>query len=233
MCAASPAMNLPPAVVLLALVTSPAAPANPLLSPSPLPYAYPPFDRITDDHHAPAFDQAMRAHLAEIEAILGAAEPPTFANTLVALERSGADLARVRAFFFNLAGAHGNDRTRELERTLAPRLAAHADRIRLDPRLFARVDRLHAERDRLGLDAESRRLLERTHADLVRAGARLAPADQDRLRALNAEISSLQTHFTQNVLQEVNAGLVFVERAEELAGLEPGEIAAAAAAARG
>ena len=218
--------------VIAPAASAPPSPENPLLAPSPLEYAYPPFDRIRDEHYAAAFEQGMAEQLREVEAILAAPEAPTFANTLVALERSGVTLARARSVFFNLAGAHGNDRTRALERQLAPRLAAHADAIRLDPRLFARVDRLFAGRAQLGLDPESLRLLEKSHEDLVRAGARLAEPEKARLRALNAEISSLQTTFTQNVLKEVNASLVWVDRAEELDGLTPAEVAAAAELAR-
>ncbi len=220
---------------LLLPVIAPAAsapPENPLLAPSPLDYAYPPFDRIRDEHYAAAFEQGMAEQRRQVEALLAQAAEPTFANTLVALERSGETLARARSVFFNLAGAHGNDRTRALERQLAPKLAAHADAIRLDPRLFARVDRLFTDRAQLGLDPESLRLLEKSHADLVRAGARLAEPEKARLRALNAEISSLQTTFTQNVLKEVNASLVWVDRAEELDGLTPAEVAAAAELAR-
>ncbi|MBM3843212.1 MAG: M3 family metallopeptidase [Verrucomicrobia bacterium] len=224
-----PALLLP---VIAPAASVPLPSANPLLAPSSLEYAYPPFDRIRDEHFGAAFEQGMTEQLREVEAILSAPAAPTFANTLVALERSGETLSRARSVFFNLAGAHGNDRTRALERQLAPRLAAHADAIRLDPRLFARVDRLFADRAQLGLDPESLRLLEKSHADLVRAGARLAEPEKVRLRALNAEISSLQTTFTQNVLKEVNASLVWVDRAEDLDGLTPAEVAAAAELAR-
>ncbi|MEN9812791.1 MAG: hypothetical protein RL479_1477, partial [Verrucomicrobiota bacterium] len=230
-------LRAPFLTALLLPVIAPAASAplpseNPLLAPSPLEYAYPPFDRIRDEHFGAAFEQGMAEQLREVEAILSAAAAPTFANTLVALERSGETLSRARSVFFNLAGAHGNDRTRALERQLAPRLAAHADAIRLDPRLFARVDGLFAARAQLGLDPESLRLLEKSHADLVRAGARLAEPEKARLRALNAEISSLQTTFTQNVLKEVNGALVWVDRAEDLDGLTAAEVAAAAELAR-
>ncbi|MFZ9746063.1 MAG: M3 family metallopeptidase [Opitutaceae bacterium] len=228
-------LRAPFLTALLLPVIAPAAsapPENPLLAPSPLDYAYPPFDRIRDEHYAAAFEQGMAEQRREVEAIVSAAAAPTFANTLVALEQSGVTLARARSVFFNLAGAHGNDRTRALERQLAPKLAAHADAIRLDPRLFARVDRLFTDRAQLGLDPESLRLLEKSHADLVRAGARLAEPEKARLRGLNAEISSLQTTFTQNVLKEVNASLVWVDRAEELDGLTPAEVAAAAELAR-
>jgi peptidyl-dipeptidase Dcp len=115
---------------------------------------------------------------------------------------------------------------------MAPKFAAHSDAIRLNPKLFARLDTLFQRRSQLGLDPESLRLLERTHNDFVRSGARLSPADQGRLRALNAEIATLQTTFSQNVLKETNASSVLVDRREELAGLTEAEIAAAATAAQ-
>ena len=205
---------------------------NPLLEPSPLPFGYPAFDRVRDSHYAPAFSQGMAEHLREVEAIANNPSEPTFENTLVALERSGQLLGRVQRLFFNLVGAHGNDALRAVEKEMAPKLAAHSDAIRLNPALFARVDRLHARLDQLGLDPESRRLLDRTHRDFVRSGARLGETEKTRLKALNAEIATLQTSFAQNVLKETNASAVVVDRREDLAGLTPAEITSAAAAAK-
>ena len=205
---------------------------NPLLEPSPLPFGYPAFDSVRDSHYAPAFSQGMAEHLREVEAIANNPSEPTFENTLVALERSGQLLGRVQRLFFNLVGAHGNDALRAVEKEMAPKLAAHSDAIRLNPALFARVDRLHARLDQLGLDPESRRLLDRTHRDFVRSGARLGETEKTRLKALNAEIATLQTSFAQNVLKETNASAVVVDRREDLAGLTPAEITSAAAAAK-
>lgn len=224
-------------VLLLSLImsSSPAVSAeasNPLLAPSPLPFGYPAFDRVRDEHYAPAFTQGMAEHLREVEAIAANPAEPTFENTLVALERSGELLSRVQRLFFNLVGAHGNDALRAVEKEMAPKLSAHSDAIRLNPALFARVDRLHAKIAGLGLDPESRRLLDRTHRDFVRSGARLGETEKTRLKSLNAEIATLQTTFAQNVLKETNASAVIVDRREELAGLSDAEIATAAAAAK-
>lgn len=224
-----------PGLLLLLMSLQPARAAdtpNPLLEPSPLPFGYPAFDRVRDSHYAPAFSQGMAEHLREVEAIANNPSEPTFENTLVALERSGQLLGRVQRLFFNLVGAHGNDALRAVEKEMAPKLAAHSDAIRLNPALFARVDRLHARLDELGLDPESRRLLDRTHRDFVRSGARLGETEKTRLKALNAEIATLQTSFAQNVLKETNASAVVVDRREDLAGLTPAEIATAAAAAK-
>ena len=225
-----------PGLLLFATMSLPAADAaeasNSLLTPSPLPFGYPAFDRVRDEHYAPAFTQGMTEHLREVEAIATNPAEPTFENTLVALERSGELLSRVQRLFFNLVGAHGNDALRAVEKEMAPKLSAHSDAIRLNPVLFARVDRLHAKIAQLGLDPESRRLLDRTHRDFIRSGARLGETEKTRLKALNAEIATLQTTFAQNVLKETNASAVIVDRREELAGLSDAEIATAAAAAK-
>jgi len=110
-----PALLLP---VIAPAASAPPSNENPLLAPSALEYAYPPFDRIRDEHFAAAFDQGMAEQLREVETILSGTAAPTFANTLIALERSGATLSRARSIFFNLAGAHGNDRTRALKASL-------------------------------------------------------------------------------------------------------------------
>ena len=217
---------------MTSLTAGAAEASNPLFEPSSLPFGYPRFDRIRDEHFAPAFTRGMAEHLREVEAIAAAPAEPTFDNTLVALEKSGDLLGRVQRVFFNLVGAHGNDALRAVEKEMAPKLSAHSDAIRLNPALFARINALHARIDQLGLDPESRRLLERTHRDFVRSGARLGEAEKTRLRSLNAEIASLQTTFAQNVLKETNASAVIVDRREELAGLADAEIAAAGAAAK-
>ena len=204
---------------------------NPFFAESPLPYQHPPFDRIDDAHYAPAFERGMADQIAEIEAIAGASEAPTFENTIVALERSGQLLNRVAATFFALSSADTNDAINAIRNEMAPRLAAHTDRMLLDAGLFARVEALYEQRDALGLDDESRRLVEEYYVDFVRAGARLSDAEKERMQEINARLAALSSRFTQNVLDEVNASAVVVESREELAGLSEGRIAAAVAAA--
>ena len=205
---------------------------NPFFAPSDLPYALPPFDRIGVEHYLPAFRRGMADQRAEVAAIAADPEPPSFENTLVALERSGRLLERVSAVFFNQASSDTNPEVERVQEEMAPELAAHSDAIHLDPALFARIDELHRNRDRLGLDAESLWLLERYHTDFVRAGARLAPADQDRLRALNEELSALSTTFQQHLLADTNASAVVVDDARELDGLSEDALAAAAEAGK-
>ena len=201
---------------------------NPLLTPSPLPFEYPPFDRIEPAHFMPAFEAGMAEHLAEIDNITAQAEAPTFENTLVQLELAGATLNRVASVFFGLTAAHTNDALKEIEAEVAPRLAEHRDRIFLNAALFDRIQVIHGARDMLELEPESLRLVEETHRAFVRAGAKLSEAEKASLRAINSELAKLQTRFSQNVLNEVNDSFLVVHSREELNGLGDAQIETAA-----
>ncbi len=205
---------------------------NPLLSESTLPFNYPHFDRIKVEHYAPAFEAGMAQQKQEIDTIASNPAAPTFDNTIVALERSGRTLGRASRVFFNLSGTVTNPEMQQIEKLMAPKLAAHGDSIRLNSALFERIQSLYQRRAELGLDPESDRLLERYYKDFVRAGARLNEADKTYLRALNAELATLHTTFAQNVLKETNASAVLVETRAELDGLSDNAIAAAASAAK-
>jgi peptidyl-dipeptidase Dcp len=205
---------------------------NPLLTESTLPYKMPPFDQIKNEHYTPAYTAALAEHLKEVEAIANAKDTPTFENTLVALERSGRALARVDNVFGNLAGAHTNPEMQKIEAEMAPKLSAHQDAIQLNGKLFARIQAIYDKRDQLKLDPEAKYLLERYYKDFVRAGAKLSEADKNKMKALNSELATLQTQFSQNVLKEKNAAAVVVDSREELAGMAENEIAAAEAAAK-
>ncbi|HET9482636.1 MAG TPA: M3 family metallopeptidase [Xanthomonadales bacterium] len=206
--------------------------SNPFAARSTLPYEYPPFDRVENEHFAPGFDAGMKEQLAEVEAIANSKEPPTFANTIVPLERSGQTLGRVQAVFFSMAGANTNDEIQKIQAEYAPKLSAHFDAIALNGKLFERVRTLYEGRDKLGLDAQDARLLERYHLDFVRAGAKLSEADKTKLKAMNGELASLQTQFSQNLLKETNDLAIVVDSKEELKGLSDDAIAAAAEAAK-
>ncbi|WP_329489914.1 M3 family metallopeptidase [Kitasatospora sp. NBC_01246] len=205
---------------------------NPFFKPSTLVYELPPFAEIREEHYLPAFERGMVEQLAEIAEIAANPEPPTFDNTLIALERSGALLKRVRAVFDNQVSSDTTPGVDRLDTEISPRLAAHRDAIHLDAALFARIEELHGRRDGLGLDAESRRLLERRHTAFVRAGARLGAADQRRLRGLNAELAAGASAFRRNVSADSKARALVLDSAAELAGLSPDAIAGAAANAR-
>lgn len=207
---------------------SSATDVNPFFSESGLPLGMPAFDRIVNEHFAPAFERGMLEEIAEVEAIAAAPEPPTFENVFVELERSGRLLRRVQSTFNNLTSANTNDTLEALRTEYAPKLSAHRDRIRLNAALFARIEDVYDRRDEMALGPEDRRLVERYRTDFVRAGAMLSEADKERLRAMNVELAELSTKFTQNVLAEVNAMAVAVDSIEQLAGLSEAEIAAAA-----
>jgi len=205
---------------------------NPFATPSDLPFRLPPFDRIREEHYLPAFEAGMAEQRAELEAIATDPEPPSVANTLEALERSGRLLTRVGQVFFNLTSSSVTPGLTAIENEIAPRLAAHTDAIYLDRRLFARVDALEQQRDDLGLDADQRRLLDRYHKNFVRAGAGLDDARQDRLRQINADLARLTAAFKTDLLADTVERAVHVEDPARLAGLSHGAISAAAEAAR-
>ncbi len=144
--------------------------ANPLMKESTLPFLYPPFDKIKDEHFQPAIEAGMAEQLQEIEKIANASEKPTFDNTIVAMERTGRLLQRANRAFDNLNSAHTNPIMQKIDKELAPKLSAHRDAIRLNGPLFKRIETLHEGREKLGLDAESKFLLERYYKDFVRAG---------------------------------------------------------------
>jgi peptidyl-dipeptidase Dcp len=214
-----------------AVGTHPVSPDNPLRSESPLPFELPPFGDITPEHCLEALLAGMAEQRAEVDAIVGSDDPPTFDNTVVALERSGRLLSRAEAVFGNLASSVSTPRMREIEREIAPLEAAHADALRLDPALFARIDAVHEARHDSGLDDEAVRLVERYHLDFVLAGAQLDDAGRARLTELNQELSTLSTTFGQNLQLAGEAAAVRVSDVAELDGLDAEEIAGAAAAA--
>jgi peptidyl-dipeptidase Dcp len=206
--------------------------ANPFARPSTLPYHLPPFNRIKDADFRPAFEAGMAEQRKEIEAIDRNTAPPSFENTIVAMEKSGQMLDRVGSVFFNLNSSNTNPEMQKIATELAPKLSAHQDAILLDPVLFARVDAVYQQRAGLKLDSESLQLLERTHKQFMRAGAKLADADKTRLKQLNEQIASLTTQFRQNLLKATKDAAVVVDNVADLDGLSPEQIGAAAEAAK-
>jgi peptidyl-dipeptidase Dcp len=208
---------------------------NPLLEAWTGLSASPPFAAIRPAHFKPAFDTAMAAQLAEIDAIAGETAPPSFANTIAALERSGRALSKVSAVFSCLAGAHTNEDIQALEREMSPRLAAHRNRIQLHPGLYTRIKALWDRRGELGLSPEEARVLERYEVTFRRAGAGLKAADKARVAAIGERLASLGTSFSQNVLADEQSYAMVLETADDLAGLSAAQVTAAkeAAAERG
>jgi peptidyl-dipeptidase Dcp len=203
---------------------------NPLLDVWQGPFGLPPFATIRPEHFRPAFDAALAAHRAEIEAIATNRAAASFENTIVALEKSGRELDRVANLFFVLTGAHTSDEIEAIERDMSPLLARHASALHLNRALYARIAELYEARDTLGLGAEEARVLERYHTRFVRAGAALEKSAQDRLAAINERLASLGTQFGQNVLADEKSFAMVLDEGD-LAGLPDFARAAARAAA--
>jgi peptidyl-dipeptidase Dcp len=207
---------------------------NPLLEPWTEPFEAPPFERIEPAHFRPAFDAALKDARDEIDAVAANQAPPTFANTIEAMERSGRGLDRVRNVFFNLARSTSNDELEAIERDIAPMLARHRSETYLNEALFQRIDALKAEGDKLALSAEQARVLDRYHLNFTRAGAGLQPESKARLAAIDERLATLATSFGQNVLADEKAWLMLLGE-DDLDGLPDFFVASAArtAAERG
>ena len=213
----------------------PIDPDNPFFNKSGLPLEAPDFDAIRIEHYMPAFEEGMRRQLAEVEAIASDPKAPTFANTIEAMERTGQLLDRVSSVFYNMTSSNTSSDIQAIQTELAPKMAAHSDDIFLNPRLFARVKELHDRQGELRLDPAQSKLLSDTYKSFVRAGAQLTESQKERIRQINAELSSATTEFQKNLLTAAQNGAVVVESREELAGLSDAQINAAAerAEARG
>ncbi|MBM3311415.1 MAG: M3 family metallopeptidase [Candidatus Aminicenantes bacterium] len=203
---------------------------NPFFTEWTAPFGTPPFGQIKEEHYKPAFEAGMAEEKKEVAAITANPEPPTFANTVEALERSGDLLSKVGNVFFMYTSNHTNDALQQIQQEMAPLLAKHNDDIALDPVLFARVKAVYEQRGRLTLTPEQARLLEKTYKDFVRGGAALDEAKKAELRKVNEELTVLSVKFGQNVLKEDNGFALVLDKPEDLAGL-PADIAAGAAEA--
>ena len=207
------------------------AQTNPFAEPSPLAFSAPPFDRIRDDDYVAAIEEGMRRQLDEVRKIAERDGPPTFDNTFAALERTGALLTRVLRVFAGVTSANTNDRLQAVQTEQAPKLAAHSDAIYLDDALFDRVRDVYDRRHALALTPEQLRLVERYHLDFVRAGARLAPEEKERLRELNREEATLAAEFQNRLLEANKAASLTIDDVANLAGLSDQDVASAAALA--
>ncbi|MEH3145293.1 MAG: M3 family metallopeptidase [Methylobacterium frigidaeris] len=201
---------------------------NPFSEPAwTTPHGLPPFERIVPAHYEPAFARALDEHAAEIAAVAGNPEPASFANTVEALERSGAALRRVSSTFFNLTGSHTNPELQQVERVVAPRLARHRSALFLNPDLWARVRAVPED----GLSEEQARVLDRYRTTFRRAGADLDAAAKERLAAIAGRLAELGTEFSQHLLADEAGFTLVLDGEDDLAGLPPFLRAAAARAA--
>jgi len=205
---------------------------NPFFTDYGTPFNVPPFHKVKPEHFVPAFEEGMKRHKAEIEAIVSNPEPPTFENTIVALDTSGELLAEVAGVFFGLSGANTNDELQKIQREMSPRLAAHGDEINLNPKLFQRVKAIYDQRATLELTPEQAYLLENLYKGYIRSGAALNETDQNKLREINQKLSRLGVTFGQNVLAETNSFRLVIDDKADLVGLPPAVVDEAAAAAK-
>ena len=205
---------------------------NPFSNAFDTPFGVPPFDEIKLEHYEPAFEEAMARHAAEIAAITGSADAPTFANTVEAMERSGEMLARVSNVFFSLNSSLTNDEMQRIAQEVAPKLSKHADDILMNEKLFLRVKAVYEKRDGLGLTTEQRKLLDETYKSFVRNGANLDKEKQVTLREINEKLSVLTLQFGENVLKENNRFELVIDQKADLAGLPENVVTGAAEAAK-
>jgi len=205
--------------------------ANPFFTDWNTPFEMPPFDLITDDHFAPAFDEAFKQSRAAIKTIAGNPDAPSFENTVEALEQADSFMDRVAGVFMNLSGSNSNDTLEALQRDLSPRWAAFSSETMMNADLFARIDTLYQSRDSLGLTSEQLRVLELYHQMFVRAGAKLTGNDRDRLAAVMQSLAKLGTAFTQNLLADERTWFMELS-ADDLAGCPDFLISAAQEAAK-
>ena len=206
---------------------------NPFFEPSPLPFQALQFNLIKDSDFEPAIDEGMKRQMAEIEQIANNPAPPTFENTIVAMEKTGQMLNRVEQVFQALNGADTNDTLQKIDQTEAPRLAAHQDAIYMNPKLFRRVEAIYNDRDMLHLSPEALMLVKVYHLQFIEAGANLSEAKQARLREINKQLSSLMSEFNTKLMAGSKAAALVVDDKSKLDGMSASALDAAAQAADG
>ncbi len=206
-------------------------PDNPFFQPYTAPFAAPPLDKIKNEHFMPAFVKGMEEQKKEIAAIIDNPQKPDFENTIAALDRSGDLLANTSAVFWSLQSANTDDEIQTIARDVTPLLTTHQDDIRLNEKLFQRIKSVHERRNELGLDTEQAKLLQDTYTYFVRGGADLTAEKKARFREINEKLSMLTLTFDENVLKETSAFKLVIDKEDDLAGLPPAVVAAAAEAA--
>ncbi|HPF94526.1 MAG TPA: M3 family metallopeptidase, partial [Tenuifilaceae bacterium] len=204
---------------------------NPLLAEWDTPYGTPPFHLIEDEHYVPAYEEAIKQHTAEIEAIVNNPDEPTFENTIVAYDKSGELMGKVGAVFFGLNSAHASDTMQIIAREITPKLTAHRNAIRFNQTLFERIKAVYDMRETLNLDVEQMRVVEKIYNDFARNGAALPEEQREQLKKLNERMSMVSLQLSQNLLAENNGFKLILEDEADLAGLPDDVIAGAAEAA--
>ena len=210
---------------------TPAVSDNPLLADWDTPYGIPPFSEISTEDYMPAIDAGIAEMRSDISAIVENDEPPSFENTIVALDQSGQLLSKVSAVFNNITNTDTTDELRALESEVGRKLTEESDAIYLNQDLFGRVKTVYENLPTMGLGREDERLVELTYRDFTRRGADLSEADKTRLREINSRLSELSTQFGQNLVRETNGFELHITDEADLAGLSQSLINAGAAAA--
>ncbi len=201
---------------------------NPLLMEFDTPFGAPPFDLIKTEHYLPAYKEAMKQHLEEIEAIVNNPEEADFENTIVAYDKSGKLLRKINPIFWGLQSAETTPELQELAQSISSKLTQHSNSIRFNQDLFKKVQAVHDNIDNFDLDREQRILVEKIYQDFARNGAALPEAQRKELEKINERISAISLQLRENLLAENNNFTIVLETEEELAGLPQNVISAAA-----
>lgn len=212
-------------IAMLAVTAS--AQKNPFMQEWKTPYGVPPFDQIKTEHYLPAFEAGMKQQVAEIKAITSNKQAPTFENTILALENSGALLNKVSGVFFNLTECCNDPKMEAIAEQVYPKITQHSDNIMLNAQLFQRVKKVYEQRASLGLNPEQMRLLEETYKGFVRGGANVPAEKQARFREINEQLSVLTLKFGNNVLKATNDYKLVVDNVKDLAGMPQSQLDAA------
>ncbi|MFH2032723.1 MAG: M3 family metallopeptidase, partial [Bacteroidota bacterium] len=205
---------------------------NPLLAEWNTPFETPPFELIKTEHYMPAFNEAMKLQIDEINAIAENSNAATFENTIEALDYSGASLKRVSRVFTAMNEAMTNEKMQSISKEISPLLSKHKDDINLNEKLFGRVKAVYDKKDSFNLTKEQYKLLDKYYKRFVRGGANLAADAKDEFRKINEELSTLSVQFGENVLKETNKFELVIDNEKDLAGLPDGAIAGAAETAK-
>ncbi|MBE9539480.1 MAG: M3 family metallopeptidase [Proteobacteria bacterium] len=205
---------------------------NPFLQDWDTPFGIPPFEKIRCEHYVPAFKVSFEQHLRNIEDIVSNPEPPTFANTLEAMEKAKPVLDKVLGVYYNLTSSNSDEALQAIENEMSPLIAAHFAAVSTDVKLFERINVIYEDRSRHPMDGEAEKLVEQVHTRFVRAGAALPARKRERMKSIEEELAGLYTSFGQHVLKDTNAFEMLLTREQELDGLPISVRASAAAVAR-
>ena len=202
---------------------------NPFFTTWTTPFGVPPFDEIKEEHFIPAIEEGIKQHQAEIDAIVAGTGEPTFANTILALDKSGQLLDKVSGVFGPMNSANTSDSLQAIARKISPLMTKHRDGISMNAELFKKVKAVYEKRDESGLDDQQLRVVEKIYQDFERNGANLSVEDQEKLKKINEQHASLSLKYGENLLAETNKNFkLVVETEAELAGLSSDVIARAA-----